>query len=147
VSPCRARIPKTGTRAFTDGGFWDNSGIVAALRGRDAGPRSAAMLIGAFRATTARKPAESMPWTLEAFGPLRTLVQVRYDGHAARTEEALQQFMRTHPLVRVVFELNDTRVPFTWSLGRAHVRHIEDAWRRGDNQEQRDKVLAFLSAQ
>jgi Dyp-type peroxidase family len=135
---------------FTDGGFWDNSGIVAALQWiEDAGAALGEVMLIEVRSSPprGRKPAESMPWTLEAIGPLRTLVEVRYDGHAARTEQALQQFMRTHPLQRVIFELNDARVPFTWSLGRSHVKYIEDAWKRGDNQAQRQRVLTFLSAQ
>jgi len=150
VSPA----PRPGTEHpdayhFTDGGFWDNSGLVAALQWiEDAGPGLGEVMLIEVRSAPRqdRNPPESRPWTLEAFGPLRTLVQVRYDGHAARTEEALQQFMRTHPLERVTFELNDPRVPFTWSLGRTDVRHIEDAWTRGDNQARRAKVRAFLSA-
>jgi len=144
--------PGTGDRLgyhFTDGGFWDNSGVLPALQWiEDAGDLGRVLLIelrSAPRRT--RNLPESLPWTLEAFGPLRTLLGVRYNGHAARTEDALLQFMRTHPVDRVVFELNDSRVPFTWNLGQAHLRHIERAWTRGDNRAERDKVRAFLAAQ
>ena len=135
---------------FTDGGFWDNSGLVAALQWiEDAGPElKPVMLIEVRSAPRAvQKQPEKTPWTLEAFGPLRTLVQVRYDGDAVRTDDALRAFLSTHPVEHVVFELNDTRIPFTWNLGRAPVRYIEEAWNRGDNRAQRDKVRAFLSAQ
>jgi hypothetical protein len=146
--PARPDTDSASAYHFSDGGFWDNSGLVAALQWiEDAGPELGPVMLIEVRssARSDRKPPETTPWTLEAFGPLRTLVQVRYDGDAVRTEEALQAFLRTHPVERVVFELNDTRVPFTWNLGRTPVRYIEEAWNRGDNQTQRDKVRAFLS--
>jgi len=149
VSP----IPRPGTNDpqayhFTDGGFWDNSGVLPAIQWiEDAGTGLKKVLLIEVRTSPGaqRKDPETRPWTLEAFGPLRTLVQVRYDGHAARTEEAVQRFMRTHPVERVIFELRDPEVSFTWNLGRADVRRIEAAWNRPDIQAQRDRVRAYLA--
>ena len=151
VSP----VPRPGTDHalalhFTDGGFWDNSGVLPALQFiEDAGPDIGKVLLIEVRSSPHRDPSppESRPWTLEAFGPLRTLVQVRYTGHAARTEEALRRFMRAHTVEHVLFDLNDPRVSFTWNMGQTDFRYIEEAWKHSRNQAARDKVLAFLAAQ
>jgi hypothetical protein len=151
VSP----MPRPGTDDaaayhFTDGGFWDNSGVLPAIDWiDDAGPGLKKVLLIEVRTSpqTQRQPPEKRPWTLEAFGPLRALVQVRYDGHAARTESALEQFMRTHPVERVIFDLQDPDISFTWNLGRADIRRIEDAWNRPDIQAQVARVRAYLAAQ
>jgi hypothetical protein len=112
----------------------------------DAGPALKKVLLIEVRTSPGRprEAPETRPWTLEALGPLRTLVQVRYDGHAVRTEEALQQFMGAHPVERVIFELRDPDVAFTWNLGGADVRRIEAAWHRDDIQLARAKVRAYL---
>jgi hypothetical protein len=150
VSP----IPRAATESatglhFTDGGFWDNSGVLPALEWIDEAKPPGKVLLIEIRSSPRRErpPAESMPWKLEAIGPLWTLVQVRYDGHAVRTEEALRQFALTHPVQHVVFTLDDPRVSFTWNLSRTDRRYIAEAWNRDVNRDSRERVRAYLNEQ
>lgn len=151
VSPS-PRASSGGPTAYhvTDGGFWDNSGLLAALDWiDDAGYAPGSVLLIEIRSSPrpGRQHPEERLWVLEAFGPLRTLVAVRYDGQRVRNAAALERFREMHPLEHVVFELSDERVPLTWNLGRADVRGIETAWTRRDNLSQADRVRAYLAAE
>lgn len=150
VSPIsRAATDRATSLHFTDGGFWDNSGVLPVLEWIEEARQSEKVLLIEIRSSPRREqpPPESRPWILETIGPLRTLVEVRYDGHAARTEEAFRQFALTHPVERVVFNLDDPRVSFTWNLGRTDLRYIAEVWNRGDNRDARLRVRDYLNEQ
>jgi hypothetical protein len=146
--PARANVDDPAAHHFTDGGYWDNSGVLAALDWvEDAGHAPDSVLLIEIRTSSpppSRRP-ESRLWRLEAFGPLETLVNVRYDGQRVRNAAALERFKAQHPIEHVVFSLADPEVPLTWNLGRGHVRAIEAAWAHGDNQAAAARVRAFLS--
>jgi hypothetical protein len=154
-----AARPDTHDRSafhVTDGGYWDNSGIVAAIEWLEAAkPASPDRVVFVEVRSSPRRKApvpEDASWLLQLIAPLRTLVGVRYDGQPFRNESALATYARLWeerhgvPLERVIFELNDDRLPLTWNLGHAAPAQLTAAWRRSDVQATVEKLRTLLAA-
>ena len=139
----------------TDGGYWDNSGIVAAIEWLEAvGPTLPERVVFIeVRSSTRRSDpaAEDASWLLQLTAPLRTLIGVRYDGQPFRNEWALDNYSRqwrlrySTPFDRVVFDLGDDRLPLTWNLGHAAPAQLTEAWHRSDVQAEVKKLRALLA--
>jgi Dyp-type peroxidase family len=153
-----AARPDTGSRAafhLTDGGYWDNSGIVSALEWLEAAQpaRPERVVFVEIRSSSARQPhgPDNASWLLELTAPLRTLVGVRYEGQPYRNAAALESFRDLWKarhgvdLPHVVFDLRDDRLPLTWNLGKAAPAQLEAAWKRADVQEQVESLRALLT--
>jgi hypothetical protein len=151
-----ARPDTSGAAAFhvTDGGYWDNSGIVAAIEWLEAlDPPPERVIFVEVRSSPPRgdQVPENASWLLQLTAPLRTLVGVRYDGQPFRNESAIQtyaalwQARHGRALDRVIFELGDDRLPLTWNLGRAAPAQLTTAWRRRDVQAELEKLRALLA--
>jgi hypothetical protein len=140
----------------TDGGYWDNSGIVAAIEWLDAvGPTVPERVVFIeVRSSTRRSDhtPENPSWLLQLTAPLRTLIGVRYDGQPFRNEWALDNYARLWrqrygtPFDRVVFNLGDEALPLTWNLGQAAPARFSAAWDRSDVQAEVARLKALLSA-
>jgi Dyp-type peroxidase family len=154
-----AARPDTGDAAafhVTDGGFWDNSGIVAAIEWLEAArPASPDRVVFVeVRSSSPRRThiPENASWLLQLSAPLRTLIGVRYEGQPFRNESALETYSRLWqhrhgtPLARVTFELNDDELPLTWNLGHAAPARLRAAWQRHDVQAEVDRLRALLAA-
>ena len=153
-----AARPDTHERSafhVTDGGYWDNSGIVAAIEWLEAAkpPSPERVVFVEVRSSPRRKTPtpENASWLLQLSAPLRTLIGVRYEGQPFRNESALETYARLWeqrhgaPLARVIFDLNDDRLPLTWNLGHAAPAQLSAAWRRSDVQAQVERMRTLLA--
>jgi hypothetical protein len=138
-----------------DGGYWDNSGLVAALEWLDsAAPELAHAPVMLIEITSSRqrtpKAPENNAWTFDLTAPLRTMIGVRYDAQPARNAFELDQFLERwqtrfgRRLDQVQFALDLDDAPLAWNLGRADARRVSEAWRRDDIRKKTTIVEQFL---
>jgi hypothetical protein len=158
VISAAARPDTSESAAFhlTDGGYWDNSGIVSAIEWLEAAQpaRKDRVVFIEIRSSPPRGEhvPENASWLLGLTAPLRTLVGVRYEGQPYRNASALDTYRalwrQRHgtDLPHVVFDLKDDRLPLTWNLGDAAPARLTDAWRRSDVQAQVDVLRSLLDA-
>ena len=83
---------------LVDGGYWDNSGIVSAIEWLDAAqpirPERVVFIEIRSSPRAARPEPENPSWLFELTAPLRTLINVRYQGQPYRNKSALDAIPR-----------------------------------------------------
>jgi hypothetical protein len=174
VTPVATALPGEGIRPwhFADGGYYDNTGMVVAMRWLDA-----AMLghetefenraVAFIRIRSGPPPIDAVPreraWSYEAIGPLQTLMSVRTAGQRERAEtelDFLQRLWCRRGVEIRTFEFGfDLPIPGTgegekrmknpplsWQLTPVEVRDLDLAWKGPGNTAELTALLALKDA-
>jgi Dyp-type peroxidase family len=155
VSPVSRAQVDAPAYHVTDGGFWDNFGIVAALEWLDQASSELAstdvMLIEIKSSPLGEPlPPEERAWTFELLGPMRAMNAVRTNAQQARSDLELKLFKDQwassgkRPLAHTVFRLSDPEAKLSWRIGRRDIIRMEHAWTIHDNQTALAAVRSFL---
>jgi hypothetical protein len=112
-----------------DGGFYDNYGVLSALKYIEALPEGAHPILIEIRASNSRetKKPEEGGFALAAIGPLKTLLNVRSTSQLSRNEELVRIAERKGLISRVVFELREP-APLSWHLSALEREEIKKEW-------------------
>ena len=155
ISPPSRPDSRTPSPHLIDGGFSDNTGLVAGRRWLEVARTALAdsrILLVEIRSTPepAGLSGEEATWTIDLTGPLQTFIASQR-AQAARIRAEFEAFEmkwnaeHERPLHHVVFSLNDDRMPLSWNLGEADVAAIKRAWTHSTNKGQLRKALDFLA--
>jgi hypothetical protein len=174
VTPVATALPGEGIEPwhFADGGYYDNTGMVVAMRWLDA-----AMLgheeefentaVAFIRIRSGPPPIDAVPreraWSYEAIGPLQTLMSVRTAGQRERAEtelDFLQRLWCRRGVEIRTFEFGfDLPIPgsgeggkrmknppLSWQLTPVEVRDLDLAWKAPGNRSELTALLALKDA-
>jgi Dyp-type peroxidase family len=153
----RARLDRPAYH-LTDGGFWDNFGVVAAIEWlKRAAPALASrdvMLIEIRSSPEGQAAApEERAWTYELAGPLHAMNRVRVNAQRVRNDfeisllRDLWSSSGSPRLSHAVFKLSDPEAKLSWRLGRRDIQRVRNAWSLGGNQTALAAVRTFLGMQ
>jgi Dyp-type peroxidase family len=143
---------------LSDGGLWDNFGVVAAVEWlKQAAPALVAkevLLVEIRSSSVAQQAPEDRAWTFELLGPLRAMNGVRGNAQRARNDlevSLLKDLWSSSngapPLAHAIFELSDSEAKLSWRIGRHDVQRMKNAWSLSANQAALTTVQQFLGVQ
>jgi Dyp-type peroxidase family len=157
VTPATRAQVRAPAYHLTDGGFWDNFGIVAAVEWlKEAAPaikeREKDVMLIEIRSSAPQEPPapEDQAWVYELIGPLQTMNAVRVNAQRARNDLEVVMIKDLWPsltgrtLSHVVFNLGDPEAKLAWRVGRRDLEQMTKAWSRNDNRTALDAVKKFL---
>ncbi len=151
----RARVDAPAYH-LSDGGFWDNYGVMAAiewLRQADAVLTDQDVLFIEIRSSPPSQfiAPEERAWAFELIGPALAMNGVRTNAQRKRNdleisllEELWSTANTSRSLKRVVFDLSDPEAKLAWHIGTRDVQRIRNAWSLSPNQAARASVRQFL---
>ncbi|MBM3762886.1 MAG: patatin-like phospholipase family protein [Acidobacteria bacterium] len=153
VHPKEAAIPDPGKRYhITDGGFYDNYGVVSAIEFLEKGRKELqeampeVMVIRISGAVSEAKDASSNSFYFQMRAPLKALVNMRSASQSVRNDMELNLLDQVMSCLETAdFPYPYPYEPLTWHLTQAQKDEIREAVKNPSIQQQLDRVERFLS--
>lgn len=145
---------------FADGGYYDNTGMGIGMRwldealgGKNRTYKGNAVAFVRIRSgpTVSDTQEKDRGWLYQTIGPIQTLVAVRTAGQYERASTELEFLQRMWQRAGVQicsfeFAFEGASPPLSWQLTPNEVRHLDEQWRSGANQNVLTRLKAFASS-